>query len=226
MTCRQASPRRSRPGGTLLEIAVSVAILAVLAAVVYPSFASTQDQKRVTESIAILRELTTVLNRYDTLTSNQTGLCTENICDRSAGRYPGALRHLVDSILGTDLTSCNNSTYAEDGGTDNPTGWRDNGPFWTRDIAAGVGFRIPIGMVHDILVRTPATTAASRADRDREWGLLQIRIDSILAWDLREMEMLVDGDLAGTTGTVRYSGVPNSDSIQQPVFWAFPVGGC
>jgi len=224
-----------REGFTLLEIAVAVAILAVLGAVVYPALASSMDRKRVTTSIAVLRDLTSTLDRYDTLLHNLASCSGTGNCDRSSGRYPLMLSHMIDSITTggasvTGVTSCLSNTTTDRAYTrDNPTpltGWRNNGPFFDRDFARGVGFRIPIGLVRDTLVRSPRLVATSTAARQREYGILQIQVDSILAWDLREMKMLVDGYLDGTQGTVRWTAVANSDSIIQPVFWAFPIGGC
>lgn len=203
---------------------MAVAILAVVGAVVYPALASSRERARVLTSIAVLQDLTAILDRYDTTTSTLGVSCAGVVnCDIQNGRYPRRLRHLVDSIITGTAALNSGSSCGTAYVTDNVTRWRVTGPFWNRDFTAGVGFRIPIGMVRDTVIRSPL----SSAEPNTVPGVLQLAIDSMRTWDARELKLRVDGYLDNTAlGMVRWSAAPTSDSIVQPVFWTFPAGGC
>lgn len=214
----------SRKGATLLEIAVAVGILAIVGAVVYPSLASSRDRTKILSSIAVLRDLTAILDRYDTTTSALGTSCAGLVnCNVQDGRYPRRLRHLVDSIIVGTAAANSGSSCGTAYTTTNVTRWRLTGPFWNRDFAPGVGFRIPIGVVRDTVIRSPLVSG----DPNTVPGVLQLQIDSMRIWDARQLKLRVDGYLDDTAvGMVRWSGSPSSDSIIQPVFWTFPAGGC
>lgn len=214
-----------RAGFTLLEMVIAVAIIAVLGGAVVVGLSGYRERQKVNESHDILRALAATLFRYDTALAAGANPPT-------AGRYPLQLYHLSNLITSTATTNCAlcrnscggtatpalNSVYS----TTNVTGWTTNGPFFNRDVVLGVGFSIPIGLVRDSLVRTPAT--AANADNDR--ARLQIRIDTVLLEHALDLNAMVDGDAGGGTGTVQWSATPDGSGRLSSIFWTLPIRGC
>jgi prepilin-type N-terminal cleavage/methylation domain-containing protein len=217
-----------RRGFTVTEIAVAAAILAVLASVVLASVhgAVGTTGKKIGDSAATLRELTSALNRFDTATGAGTPWL---------GRMPLQISHLTNPITSTSSANCplcRNSCGFGPGppahslySATNVTGWNNHpGPFYSRDVVPGVGFALPIGFVRDTLVRNPVATAAGNANR--EWGILQVRIDNVSFADAQELNAVVDADNSAATGTIRWTATPNAEGMLSSIFWTISVGGC
>lgn len=207
-----------RPGLTMVETVVAVTIFAVIGGAIYAGLGGYRDRQRVMDSTVILRDVVRALNRYDTLTAN-------GAFPPAAGRYPRRLSDLTNEITSTVTTGCTNCRNSCDGGysATNVSGWVNRGPFLGREVVLHTGFRIPIGLVRDSLIRTPATAA----NADRSFARLQIRIDSVFYSDAVELNAVVDGDLpTDTTGIVRWTATPDADGRLASVFWNIPVGGC
>jgi prepilin-type N-terminal cleavage/methylation domain-containing protein len=193
------SPSRGSSGFTLIEIAVAVAVLAILSAILLATVAVQRGRSRISESQENLIELVRTLHSYDT----------------SVTGFPRLLSHLTNEISTSGHNSCG-SVYS----SSNVTGWRSRGPFYSRDISVAVGMRIPIGLVRDTLSRIPATGSAT------SFGRLYIRIDSVALLDAQDLDERVDGFASPTSGTVTWTAVPDADGMLSSIFWSTPVAGC
>ena len=204
-------------GFTLIEIAVAVAVLAILSAIVLATVVVERGRSRVSESHETLSGLVKTLYAYDTALAFGDIPPTE-------GRFPFLLSHLTNEI---NITSsppcqlCQNSCGAQYTGK-NVDGWRRSGPFYTRDIPYAVGLRIPIGLVRDSLTRVPATAG----DVSRSFARLQIRIDGVALLDAQDLDERVDGIASPTAGVVTWTAAPDADGILSSIFWNVPIAGC
>jgi prepilin-type N-terminal cleavage/methylation domain-containing protein len=204
-------------GFTLVEMAVAVAVLAILTAILLATVVVNRGRSRVSESHEVLTELVRTLHFYDTALAFGDVPPTE-------GRFPFLLSHLTNEISITSSPPCQvcqNSCGALYVGK-NVDGWRQSGPFYRRDIPFSVGLRIPIGLIRDSLTRIPATAA----DVSRSFGRLQIRIDSVALLDAQDLDERVDGVASQTAGVVTWTAAPDADGMLSSIFWNMPVGGC
>lgn len=209
-----------RTGGrlafTFVEIVVAVAITAIIGSTVYVSLAGARDRQRVSDSYAILQDLTRILDRFDTATGGSTVL---------NGRHPRSLFQLNNAITVTQTTgctSCRNICDVAHSSNQTP-GWTSGGPFFqSRDITVGTGFRIPIGLVRDSLIRVPA---GAPADPPRTYGLMQVRIDSVDYLDAVDLKLIVDNLTDSSKGVVRWT-TNAVDGVLPSIFWTLPLGGC
>lgn len=198
-------PRGS--GFTLIEIAVAVAVLAILSAILLATVAVQRGSSRVSESHETLTELVRTLHFYDT----------------SVTRFPRLLSHLTNEISTTGGATCQlchnscGSVYS----AANVTAWRSRGPFYLRDIPFAVGLRIPIGLVRDSLIRIPATGNATLS-----FARLHIRIDSVALLDAQDLDERVDGFVSPTAGAVTWTAAPDADGMLSSIFWSTPIAGC
>lgn len=208
--------RGGRDGLTLVEVIVAVAITAIIGASVYTTLGGSRDRERVRQSYEILRDITRIIDRFDTATQGGT---------LTAGRHPRSLFQLNNPITTTQTTNCTgcrnvcNVAYV----SGNVSGWNSNGPlFQSRDVTVRTGFRIPIGLVRDSLVRVPA---AAPADQGRTFGLLQITIDTVTYDDARDLKSIVDGTADSSLGVVRWS-TNAVNGVLASIFWTLPLAGC
>lgn len=211
------SRTRHGTGFTLIEIAVAVAVLAILSAILLATVVVERGRSRVSESHEILAELVKTLHFYDTALAFGDIPPTE-------GRFPRQLSHLTIEITssgGATCPLCRNSCGVLYTGK-NVDGWRRSGPFYPRDIPSSVGLRIPIGLVRDSLIRIPA----SASDENRSYGRLQIRIDSVVLLDAQDLDERVDGVASPTAGLVTWTAAPDPDGMLSSIFWSTPIAGC
>lgn len=206
-------------------MAVAVAVLAILSAILLATVAVERGRSRISESQETMTELVRTLYFYDSALSHTS-------TPPRPGRFPLLLSHLTNEITSTSSTNCpfcrnscgsgssppSQSVYS----STNVSGWRASGPFYSRDIVFGIGFRIPIGLVRDTLHRNPPTASNS----NESFATLQIRIDSVSLSDAEELDLQVDGVASPTTGVIRWSGGPDPDGVLPSIFWNIPVGGC
>jgi len=225
-------PLRLRRGFTLTEVAVAAAIFAILAAVVFATVhgATGTTTKRIGEAAAELREITTAINRFDTATGKGGSL--------EKGRLPLQISHLTNPITSNNTANCplcrnscgfgpsppSRSLYT----ADNQDGWTEEpGPFYSRDVVSGVGFRISIGVVRDTLIREPLVPSPlNDVAAIRAYGLLKVQIDNVSFADAQELNALVDADNSATTGTIRWSATPDAEGMLSSIFWTIPISGC
>lgn len=207
-------PHRARAGFTFLEIVVAVGITAIIGATVYATLGGARDRQRVDDSYAILRELTRVIDRFDSLTGGVAN-----------GRHPQYLSQLNNAITVTPTANClfckNICDVAH---TSNQTpGWSSNGPFYqSRDITAGTGMRIPIGLVRDLLIREPVSASADQA---HDYGVMKVQIDGVDYLDALDLELIVDSLPDPSKGVVRWTATP-VDGVLSSIFWTLPIAGC
>jgi prepilin-type N-terminal cleavage/methylation domain-containing protein len=220
-----------RRGFTLTEVAVAAAIFAILAAVVFATVhgATGTTTKRIADSAAELREVTSAINKFDTATGDGSP---------EKGRLPLQISHLTDTIVDVASSNClrcrnscgfgptppTQSLYS----TENENGWRNRGgPFYSRDVIPGVGFALPIGFVRDTLIRNPVIPSPMNATTAiRAYGILQVRIDNVSFDDAQELNAMVDADNSSTTGTIRWTASPDAEGMLSSIFWTIPIGGC
>jgi prepilin-type N-terminal cleavage/methylation domain-containing protein len=197
-----SSPRRS--GFTLAEVAVSAAIIAMLAAVTMPSLATFIDRQRVQ----------TTADRLEALASGVAAFAAavKTTAASTSTAYPGLISELANQIA-VNSTVTHNSCGSAATGTFNATAtanWSTNGPFVSFYVPVG-GLKTPIGFVSDSMVRSPSTATA---------GTLALRILSADTADANMLDQVVDGGDGATAGTVQYTIV----SARANISYLLPVG--
>ena len=118
-----------RPGLTLLEVMIAIAIIAILAATVAPNFIGALDRKRVDASAEALVEI-------------MEAMTTMRLDNQD---WPGSISHMAEPIT-TSMTNVCGNGY--------PTGKVNNweGPYLDRPIPAS-GLPIGVGIAEDVFVR-------------------------------------------------------------------------
>jgi type II secretory pathway pseudopilin PulG len=129
-----SSPRRV--GFILVWILMTVALLAILAAVVAPSVATMYDRKRAMDASATLHQITAGIVAFEN--------AVHSSASGSSNNYPGDVSQLA-IVVGTvpDKNSCGGSFTTHDS-----TDWIANGPFVPMYIPTG-GLWTPIGRIAD-----------------------------------------------------------------------------
>lgn len=211
------STRSNRLGFTFLEIVVAVAITAIIGGTVYTTLGGARDRQRVDESYTILRDITRAIDRFDSATASGTLV---------NGRHPRSIVQLNDSVIVTQTANCTRCRNACDVAyvAANSTGWNATGPYFqNRQITPGTGFRLPIGLVRDSLIRVPAGAPASQG---LTYGLLQVRIDSVDYLDAVDLKKIVDAlPTDSSKGVVRWT-TDAVDGVLLSIFWTLPLAGC
>jgi prepilin-type N-terminal cleavage/methylation domain-containing protein len=204
-----------RPGFTIAEMVVSVAILAIVAAVVIPNATRYIYQQRLTSDVALLDSI--VAGRQD--------------FRNALNAYPGRMSHLATAITGNgfnlgDSTSCNGTnggtiTFYSAGNVSFWTGATPStppkhaGPYFGRPIPK-TGLQLSIGVAQDNLVRLSGNNTV---------GFQNIIVPAVSYADAIAFDRIVDGfDLAGanrtdTAGTVRWSSTPSGPRDTVTLRW-------
>jgi prepilin-type N-terminal cleavage/methylation domain-containing protein len=203
------SIRRRRSGFTLAEVAVSAAILAMLAAVSVPYMSSFLDKQRVQTTADKLAALADGIAGFASSVKTIATVSTSTA-------YPGMISQLANQIVANNAAASHNSCGSATGAfnvTAVTTGWTSNGPFVNFYIPPG-GLKTPLGMVSDSMVRTPVTAIP---------GTLAIRMLAVDTADASLLDLVVDGAVDGTAGTLRFTinGVTHLADISYLV----PIGG-
>lgn len=198
--------RFRRSGLTLLEVVVSLAIVAILGAVVFQNLSAHIDRQRVNESIVALNGLRLSVYRFDS----------------AVGRFPRTVTNLHTPITNAEPTICTALNFSSKGKSGGEVGlWgldARGGPFYHYNTPQS-GFPIGIGMVSDTFTRDPATAA----NDDRSFGLLQIVVRGVTDDDVTEANLLVDRDGSSTNGAVRWIA---DGSGTNTMTWNIPIPGC
>jgi prepilin-type N-terminal cleavage/methylation domain-containing protein len=202
------SARRRRSGFTLAEVAVSAAILAMLAAVSVPYMSSFLDKQRVQTTADKLAALSDGIAAFAGSVKS-SALATSTV-------YPGMISELANPIVANNAPASHNSCGSTTGAfnaTAVTTGWTSNGPFVNFYIPPG-GLKTPLGMVSDSMVRTPSTAIP---------GTLAIRMLAVDTADASLLDLVVDGAVDGAHGTLLFTinGVTHLADISYLV----PIGG-
>lgn len=181
--------RSPQAGFTIIEAIMAIAVIAILAAIVVPVFASVKDTARVVGSVRVLRALA----------------FSDTFFLANVTKYPGRVSHLGSQIASTDTSSCSGilpSNAAVTYGANN-TKWPNNGPYYFRAVSKAGGLPIGIGVINDQMLRTSNNTTA---------GTLDLVIPAVRLEDADDLNDLVDGtaeannaDLSNTLGIVRWT---------------------
>jgi len=193
---------RRRSGFTLAEVAVSAAIIALLAAVTMPSLSTFLDHQRVQATADKLEALGVGVAAF-------AGAVRSSAATTSTV-YPGLISELSNQITLNSSASHNSCGTT---GTFNATAtanWSSNGPFVSFYVPAG-GLKTPMGMVSDSMVRNPTTATA---------GTLSLRILSADTADANMLDLAVDGGDGPSAGTVRYT----ISAARADVSYLLPIG--
>lgn len=203
MKSRDRGKDRVRRGFSFMEIAVALAIIAILTAVLVPGLALRMRSSQAASIIEDIRVLSNAIQQY-----------RENV-----GRYPSSLTQLVTRPTGqNDLCSVPLPT-------NNVARWR--GPYVAQD--AVTGFQSGDAIFDLPLPRTPSSTAPTFTNLDGELRLKVTRVDSVAA---EAVEVAFDGytndAFRYSTGTVLINidagggGFSRTGTVQ----FRIPVRGC
>jgi type II secretory pathway pseudopilin PulG len=160
----------------MAEVLVTLAILAVLAALVIPQVTGQLRKGQVTALANQLTNLRTAIVNY-----------RDNVT-----RYPTALVQLTTAPVAGDLDLC--------GGTLTPASrnaWR--GPYLTQPVLV-TGMPVADFTVRNDIVRSPATDAVTAV------GQLQLTVKSVPIEIAADLEKQFDGDSVYTTGNIQWAG--------------------
>jgi prepilin-type N-terminal cleavage/methylation domain-containing protein len=208
--------RRAQPCGfTIAEVVVSIAILAVLAAVVIPNGTRYLYDSRLRADAALLDSINIARNDFF----------------KAIIKYPGRMSMLARQIHGNgfnagDSTSCNGTnggTISWIGVADSshwngglpPTAPAHAGPYFGRPIPS-TGLQLSIGVAQDKLVRTSSNSVI---------GWQNIVIPAVSYADAIALDKIVDGDdLQGpnrtdTAGTLRWATTPSGPRDTVTLRW-------
>jgi Tfp pilus assembly protein PilE len=179
----------ARGGFVLPWIIMSVAILAILAAVVAPSVATMIDRQRAIATVKTLTQIGVGIGAFENAIHSSSTSTTNN--------YPGDVSQLSTVVRPTlDRNSCNLTTMTVHDSTD----WVANGPFVPMYIPT-TGLWTPIGLIVDDI---PARTSA---------GALYVLIAGVSTADMAMLDAVIEGG-AGVVVTQTHSPVNDTTTVQ------------
>jgi prepilin-type N-terminal cleavage/methylation domain-containing protein len=167
---------RRDQGFSMAEVLVTLAILAVLAALVIPQVTGQLQKGQSTALANQLTNLRTAIVSY-----------RENV-----SRYPKALIQLTTAPVVGDVDLCGTALSAS-----NRNAWR--GPYLTQPVLV-TGMPVADFIVRNNIVRNPATDAAVAV------GQLLLTVKSVPIEVAADLEKQFDGDSVYTTGNIQYAG--------------------
>lgn len=170
---------RPRLGVILPRTIVSLALVAVLSAVMAPRFVGVLDRSSVVDAASVLAEIDSGINAF--ALNVHTGNITTN-------QFPGRVSQLSLPILPSSRNSCGDIM-----GGNAPAQWASAGPF-IRLNADSNGVPTSLGQIQDSIERVlpPASHA------------LVLRIPGVDTQLAQMLDRLVDNGDGGTTGKVRF----------------------
>jgi type II secretory pathway pseudopilin PulG len=186
----------NRPGLSLVEIAVAVVVVLLLAGAALPGLVAPRDRARVDRAVLELYRITDAMStmRGD----NQD--------------WPGRVSHLARPIVVGERNVCgdwsNQGTY----GPGKVNNWA--GPYIDRMVPAA-GLDIGIGVVQDSVVREPL---------QGNNAYLVLEIHRVSEEDAIELSRRVDGNVSATEGTVQWSPADAAGLVR--VEYRRPIRGC
>jgi prepilin-type N-terminal cleavage/methylation domain-containing protein len=176
---------RGRAGFTLAEIAITAAIMAILAAVTAPYFVEFIDKQRAATTADKLAALATGIAAFSSAVHTASAA--------TATAYPGRISELANAI-----TTVAASTPNSCGTAFNATAvasWNTSGPFITFMVPT-TGYVTPLGTVNDVLIRSPTTATV---------GTISMKIPAVDSDDAAELDKQVDGSDGASAGTIRWT---------------------
>jgi prepilin-type N-terminal cleavage/methylation domain-containing protein len=166
--------RQRGRGFSAIEILVALAIIATLAAVAIPFYASYSSRALGNQIATNLRALANAIQSYRD----------------DVGVYPLNVKQLIVKPVTTDTDLCGVSLSS----TAKLAGW--NGPYLSRDISS-----TPLIMETDTLFTTFTRSSTSPTKRN-ELGTLSIAVYNTSSTRALEVDKILDGDRSATTGSV------------------------
>lgn len=216
-----------RSGATLLELLVTIAVLAAIGGVIYinQSSSSTQigsDVERIDRASRVLSELADAIAR----TTGTGGATSFNQIigqeNATVSANTGRLSQLTTPITTSNMNSCMYTYTSSEVG-------RWTKPFYYRLVPQS-GFLIAPGFfVQDSLIRFNsagvATTTANRpaANDASSFGTLALVMPNTSRSDADALAARVEGDQTGVGGAVRYN---TSGTGSVTLFYHFTIRGC
>ena len=171
--------RRRSKGFSAIEVLVALAIVATLAAVAIPFYASYTSRALGNQIATNLRAMANAIQSYRD----------------DVGVYPLNVKQLIVKPVSTDTDLCGVTLSS----TAKLAGW--NGPYLSRDISS-----TPLIMETDTLFSTFSRSSTSPTRRNQE-GTLSIAVYNTDAARALEVDKILDGDRSATTGSVVWGTV-------------------
>lgn len=181
----------NRRGFTLIAIVVTMAVLAIAAAVAAPLVFSANDQVAAARTAEILKSVDLALVQNSADTSGGVGWCSQ------IGRCPAFLSQMNNEIKVGDPCCCNLGTFSK---SQNVSNWLSTAPFSGFPIVKGVGLKTPIGIIHDSLVWNGSD--------------VELHIDSVPQYKAIYLDSMVDNAVNATSGVLRYALSPGTTTSQ------------
>ena len=221
--------RQLRNGFTLIEAVVGVTIAAILSFAMYMVAGSrsmggseADDRaERAGQAAAVLFDIASAIAALETTNPPVSYLQT-------VGAYPTRLSQLTTPITTADRNSCDRVADAYTnaaipaGGPEYPgytLGWK--GPYYIVAFVLNGSTQVASGfVVEDDMTRLPANVGNNPSDNELA-GRLQIRMNNVSQLDAQALDASVDLTIAGTAGTVRYTGADPTT-----VEYELRVSGC
>ncbi len=216
-------------GITLLEVVVTLAILAVLGTVIVPAVETSSriggEAKRVDDAVSVLAALRDASVRYN-LGSVGDASFTRVIGLVPGGVNPGRLSHLTNQIGANDLNSCGFAYGTTQAGRWIASFHRDvivsSTPMSTYQIAPGF-------MADDTLARynqsgTPLHLSSTAGNILTAPGTLAIVMRGVAISDAQALALRMEGDRSGGINSIlRFT--PNG-TLPVTVYYHMEIHGC
>lgn len=173
-----------RPGYTLTEAILVIAILLIISAVIIPTIAQVSKSKAIGEVIDALAEYAEAVQRFFDDTNH----------------YAGFLSHFSEPVTTSDRNAC-----ADPYPSGVPPKWA--GPYVDRLWGAN-SIPLEIGTLQDSLVYVDNPQPGGGAN-----ALQRMVITGVLVEDAEAMNSRLDGDVSNTEGTIQWTLPPVDDRV-------------
>jgi hypothetical protein len=174
-----------------MEIVVVGVILTIVAAIVVPNVAGYYNQKRASDTVAILKSLSLSLN-------NPNGMANDLGFLQTVLRYPSRLSHLTVKILVTDK-QCSGVVYT----AAQVAAWRASPAYSSYNILPLQGVATPLGWIQDTVVKGTRNDAIEPGSSPKGW--VELHLDSLSTADVQAIDLAIDDVVDSTKGLVRDS---------------------
>src|SRR3954469_7199645 len=166
---------RARRAFTLIEVVVVGLILAIVAAIIVPSAAGYYNQKRVNDTVTILKSLGVSLN-------NRNGMADDYGFLQTVLRYPSRLSHLTLAITVADK-QCSGAVYT----AAQVAAWRASPAYPSFNILPLQGVSTPLGWIQDTVVKGTRNDATEFGSAARGW--VELHMDSLSTTDVQAIDL-------------------------------------
>ncbi|MEO7648772.1 MAG: prepilin-type N-terminal cleavage/methylation domain-containing protein [Gemmatimonadaceae bacterium] len=183
-------------GFSLLEVVISVVIVVVLSATVFPVVAEQVERRRVDAAISTLKDLADAATAFR----------------KDVGMNPGWLVDLSNPITTSGTNSCG-AVYT----TAAVNAWA--GPYYKAQILIAAGLPLSeenLGRVQNTLVRNPSGLAP---------GSLAFQVTDAPPDRVSEIDAVVDGDGNAATGRVQWTS-PSGPNGYVTLSYLVAINGC